>query len=215
VWLPGTDEQPKMNAPKMKQDRQRLIKLIHVAKRDIALDDDSYRAILQRIGSKASAADLTVPELEKVLEHMKRSGFKVRSKKSDRPQASDDQSKMIRGLWLELAGMEVVRNSSEAALGAFVKRMTKVDTLQWLSTEQASQVIEHLKEWRERVTKDRRAKLAKAMHLALPTSYEMLMAQEEQLRDGAGLVLGRKASVVDMTETEFQTVLRHYAEEEA
>lgn len=194
-------------------DRQRLIKLIHVAKRDLALDDDSYRAILQRIGKKTSAADLTVPELEKVLEHMKCSGFKVRSKKGDRPQASDDQSKMIRGLWLELAGMEVVRNSSEAALGAFVKRMAKVDTLQWLSTEQASQVTEHLKEWLERVTKDRRTKLAKAMRLAPPTSIEALAAQEEQLRDAAGLVLGRKASVGDMTETEFQTVLRHFAKE--
>ncbi|MCG8991482.1 regulatory protein GemA [Laribacter hongkongensis] len=194
-------------------DRQRLIKLIHVAKRDLALDDDSYRTILQRIGKKTSAADLTVPELEKVLEHMKRSGFKVRSKKGDRPQASDDQSKMIRGLWLELAGMEVVRNSSEAALGAFVKRMAKVDTLQWLSTEQASQVIEHLKEWRERVTKQRRAQLVKAMGLAAPTSIEALAAQEEQLRDAAGLTLGRKASVGDMTETEFQTVLRHFAKE--
>lgn len=195
------------------QDRQRLIRLIHVAKRELVLDDDSYRAILQRIGKKASAADLTVPELEKVLEHMKRSGFKVRSKKGDRPQASDDQSKMIRGLWLELAGMEVVRNSSEAALGAFVKRMTKVDTLQWLSTEQASQVIEHLKEWRERVTKQRRAQLVKAMGLPAPTSIEALAEQEEQLRDAAGLVLGRKASVSDMTETEFQTVLRHFAKE--
>lgn len=196
------------------QDRQRLIRLIHVAKRELILDDDSYRAILQRIGKKASTADLTVPELEKVLEHMKRSGFKVRSKKGDRPQASDDQSKMIRGLWLELAGMEVVRNSSEAALGAFVKRMTKVDTLQWLSTEQASQMIEHLKEWRERVTKDRRVKLTSAMRLAPPTSIEALAAQEEQLRDAVGLVLGRKASVGDMTETEFQTVLRHFAKED-
>lgn len=196
-------------------DRQRLIRLIHVAKRDLALDDDSYRAILQRIGKKASAADLAVPELEKVLEHMKRSGFKVRSKKGDRPQASDDQSKMIRGLWLELAGMEVVRNSSEAALGAFVKRMAKVDTLQWLSTEQASQVIEHLKEWLGRVTTTRRNTLAKALCLPQPTSIEALAAQEEQLRDAAGLVLGRKAGVGDMTETEFQSVLRHFAKEEA
>lgn len=204
-----------MHAQEIQQARQRLIKLIHVAKRDIALDDDSYRAILLRIGNKASAADLTVPELEKVLEHMKRSGFKVRSKKNDRPLASDDQSKMIRGLWLALAGMEVVRNSSEAALGAFVKRMTKVDTLQWLSTEQASQVIEHLKEWRERVTKERRVKLAKVMHLARPTSIEAFMAQDAQLCDGVGLVLGCRAGVAELTETAFQTVLRHYAGEGA
>ncbi|XLM22170.1 regulatory protein GemA, partial [Chromobacterium piscinae] len=62
------------------QDRQRLIRLIHVAKRELALDDDSYRAILQRIGRQASAADLSVPELNQVLEYLKRNGFKVRSK---------------------------------------------------------------------------------------------------------------------------------------
>ena len=44
-------------------DRQRLIRLIHVAKRDLSMDDDTYRAILLRIGKKASSADLTIPEL--------------------------------------------------------------------------------------------------------------------------------------------------------
>lgn len=66
-------------------NRQRLIRLIHVAKRDLSMDDDTYRAILQRIGKKASSADLTIPELEKVLEHLKRSGFKVRSKSKSAP----------------------------------------------------------------------------------------------------------------------------------
>ena len=141
--------------------RNQNLAKIHIAKKQLGMDDDTYRAVLLRFGKKESAADLSIPEMEKVLEHMKRSGFKVRSKKIDRPQANDDQSKMIRGLWLELGGMEVVRNSSESALGAFVKRMTKVDTLQWLSSRQASQVIEHLKEWRERIVQTRRQQLLK------------------------------------------------------
>ena len=89
-------------------NRQRLIRLIHVAKRDLSMDDDTYRAILLRFGKKASSADLTIPELEKVLEHLKRSGFKVRSKakpaqaKPSRPLAQDGESKKIRALWLFL-----------------------------------------------------------------------------------------------------------------
>lgn len=130
------------------QDRQRLIKLIHVAKRDIALDDDSYRAILQRIGKKTSAADLTVPELEKVLEHMKRSGFKVRSKaKPSRPLALDAESRKVRALWLFMHQLGVVQNPSEAALAAYVKRITGVDALQWSSGDQAASLIETLKKW--------------------------------------------------------------------
>ncbi|RAS18903.1 phage gp16-like protein [Microvirgula sp. AG722] len=203
-----------MNAPQMNQERQRLIRLVHVAKRDLGLDDGSYRAILLRIGKKASAANLTVPELEKVLEYMKRSGFKVRSKNSGLSLADDPQSKMIRGLWLELASMGVVRNPSELALRTFVARMTRVDMLKWLSAEQASQVIEHLKEWRERVIWDRRARLAKAMHLASPSSIEQMAAQEDQLRDAANQVLGRRASVGDMTEIEFKAVIGHFVRED-
>ena len=194
-------------------NRQRLIRLIHVAKRDLALDDDSYRAILQRIGKQASSSKLTILQLSQVLEYMKQAGFKVRSKAGGRPLAKDCQSKMIRGIWLELAGMEVVRNASEEALATFVKRMAKVDTLQWLSTEQASLVIEHLKEWRQRVIKARRAQLHKAMGLPVPAGIEAQAVQEEQMREAAGAVLGHKTSVAEMTETAFQAVLAHFTTE--
>lgn len=138
----------------MRADRQRLIRLIHVAKRDLQLDDDIYRAILQRVGGKDSSSDLTVPELEKVLEHMKRSGFKVRSKakhlapaKSSRPLAQDAESKKIRALWLFMHQIGVVKNPSEEALASYVKRITGVDALQWINGDQAETLIESLKKW--------------------------------------------------------------------
>lgn len=135
----------------MAESRNQLIKLIHVAKRSLNMDESSYRHILQTIGGAASAADLSVPKLELVLEHLKKCGFTVRSnKKPQRKLADDQQSKMIRGLWLELANFGVVKDPSEQALASFVKRMTKVSALQWLSSKQASQVIENLKQWRDR-----------------------------------------------------------------
>lgn len=135
----------------MAESRNQLIKLIHVAKRSLNMDESSYRNILQTIGGAASAADLSVPKLELVLEHLKKCGFTVRSnKKPQRNLADDQQSKMIRGLWLELANSGVVKDPSEQALASFVKRMTKVSALQWLSSKQASQVIENLKQWRDR-----------------------------------------------------------------
>jgi hypothetical protein len=47
----------------------------------------------------------------------------------------------------------IVKNPSEAALASYVKRLTGVDRLEWLSTEQASSVIETLKKWQKRMTK--------------------------------------------------------------
>lgn len=130
--------------------RKQLLKLIHVGRRELGMDDDAYRAMLQSLEKVNSAADLTIPGMEKVLEHMKRCGFKVRSKTPGRAKASDAQSRMIRGLWLELAEKGIVRHADESALVAFVKRMTGTEALQWLKPQQASKVIEELKKWRNR-----------------------------------------------------------------
>jgi len=154
-----------MSAIRNPNTRQSLIRLIHVAKRDLALDDDTYRALLVAATGKDSSAGLSVPQLERVLAHMKRSGFTVRHKApADRPRNSrhplgslsrvidqDAQSKKIRALWLSLHDVGVVRDCSEAALAAYVKRITGIDALQWLDGEQASRVIETLKKWRARV----------------------------------------------------------------
>ena len=156
----------------MRADRQGLIRLIHVAKRDLQLDDDTYRTILQRVAGKGSSSELTVPELEKVLEHMKRSGFKVRSKgkaprsaqpakaKPSRPLAQDGESKKVRALWQFLHQLGVVKNPAEEALAAYVKRIAGVDALQWINGEQAERLIETMKKWAMRFLPERVKALA-------------------------------------------------------
>lgn len=136
-------------------NRLRLIKLIHVARRELGIDDDTYRLMLagmKVLGGATSTADLSVPNLMKVLEQLKLKGFKVRPNKDQkRSLADDEQSKKIRSLWLTLHDLGVVRDPSEAALAKFVQSMTRVSALQWLSTKQASRVIENLKQWLLRV----------------------------------------------------------------
>ncbi len=137
-------------------NRLRLIKLIHVARRELGMDDDTYRLLLsgmKGLGGATSTANLSVPNLYRVLEQLKQRGFKVRPSKKQRPLAADDQSKKIRALWLALHGAGEVRDPSEEALGKFVMKMTGVQALQWLSGEQASQVIENLKKWQRRVAR--------------------------------------------------------------
>jgi phage gp16-like protein len=140
-------------------NRQRLIRLIHVAKRDLQMDDDSYRAVLAKVAKKTSAADLTIPELERTLEHLKLCGFKVRSKsksanpskpakaKPSRPMAHGPEAKKIRALWLFLYELGAVKNPSEEALAAYVKRIAGVDALQWINGAQAEHLIETMKKW--------------------------------------------------------------------
>lgn len=145
-----------MKAAPVDPNRLRYIRLIHVARRELRMDDDTYRMLLagmKGLDGATSTADLSVPNLMKVLEQLKQRGFKVRPNQSGkRPQANDDQSKKIRSLWLTLHDLGAVRAPSEAALAKFVKSMTRVSALQWLNAAQASRVIEHLKQWHRRVT---------------------------------------------------------------
>ncbi|WP_347506132.1 gp16 family protein [Pseudomonas anguilliseptica] len=144
-----------MKAAPSNPNRIRLIKLIHVARRELRMDDETYRLMLagmKGLGGATSTADLSVPNLLRVLEQLKQKGFKVRpNKKAKRPLADDEQSKKIRALWLTLHDMGAVRDPSEEALAKYVLRMTKVAALQWLNAAQASQVIENLKQWMGRV----------------------------------------------------------------
>ncbi len=124
---------------------------IHIAKKQLAMDDDAYRAMLKNIGGVESAKDLSQSAVGRVLAHLKRCGFKAVAKKSDRKQADDAQSRKIRALWLQLHQLGAVRDPSEQALAAWIKRMGKVDALQWLPTDVASKAIEELKQWIKRV----------------------------------------------------------------
>jgi len=136
--------------------RSHLIRLIHVAKRDLCLTDDVYRDMLQHAVGASSVAKLSVRQLEQVLSTLKSRGFVIKKAAkrvaADKPeQPVDRHSRMVRELWIELHSLGAVRDSTEAALNGFVRRMVGVDALQWLSNKQTSDVIEHLKKWRSRV----------------------------------------------------------------
>jgi len=150
-------------AAKHEAERLRLIKLIHVGRRELNMDEESYRAMLSNmpeLEGATSTAKLSVPKLKLVLELLKTKGFKVTPKaknsvkkprKIDLKQADDAQSRLIRHLWLELHTIGAVRDSSEVALSRYVFRITQVNALQWLDSNQASRVIESLKKWHKRV----------------------------------------------------------------
>ena len=138
--------------------RNQIIK-IHALKGSLKLDDAMYRDVLSGYGVVTSKK-LTITKADQLIDDLTRKAVaagtweerKPAAKaKTTRKLADDDQSKMIRGIWIELHEMGAVRDSSEAALASYVKRMTGAAALQWLSVIQAQTVIEALKKWRKRV----------------------------------------------------------------
>lgn len=127
-------------------EQKREIQLIKIAQKQLGMDDDTYRAMLWSVARVKSSTELDFAGRKKVLDHLQACGFK-RTKPQPRALADDPQSKKIRALWLELHAAGKVRNPSETALAAFVKRQTGRDALQWLTAREASNVIEELKKW--------------------------------------------------------------------
>ncbi len=127
-------------------EQKREIQLIKIAQKQLGMDDHTYRSVLWSVARVKSSTELDFAGRKKVLEHMEACGFK-RTKPQPRKVADDPQSMKMRALWLELHAAGKVRNPSESALAAFVKRQTGRDALQWLNTREASAVIEDLKKW--------------------------------------------------------------------
>ena len=127
-------------------EQKREIQLIKIAQKQLGMDDETYRAMLWAVARVKSCTELDFAGRKNVLAHMEACGFK-RTKPQPRKLADDPQSKMIRALWLQLHEAGKVRNPSESALAAFVKRQTKRDDLHWLNSREASALIEELKKW--------------------------------------------------------------------
>jgi phage gp16-like protein len=137
--------------------RTHLIRLIHVARRDLDMADDTYRTLVGQLAAgKTSSADCTVPELERIVAHLKKAGFKVRKPKAVKPTetralATDAESRKLRAVWLLLHQIGATHSNTEAALAAYVKRMTGVDDLHFARRPNDKyRAIEGLKAWAAR-----------------------------------------------------------------
>jgi phage gp16-like protein len=133
------------------QLRRAEIAQIHIAKSQLGMDDDTYRAMLWSVGRVRSSSDLDWRGRKAVLDHLKRSGFKVQAKPQTRRLDLDAESQKARKLWLLLGEAGELRDTSERALAAYVHRVAKVDDLRFTNGKQIERVIESLKKWCSRV----------------------------------------------------------------
>jgi phage gp16-like protein len=126
--------------------RSALLAKVHVAKKQLRLDDDTYRDLLARTTGQRSAAGLTDRQLVAVLDALKAAGWQApASKAMGKPHVAK-----VLALWADMCAQGIPRDASDAALTSFVKRMTGIDRIEWLTVPPASKVIEGLKAWRAR-----------------------------------------------------------------
>lgn len=65
-------------ARSLNTERIRLTRLVHVARRDLGMDESTYRDILRMHFKVASCSDLSIDGLDRLVKHLKSCGFVVK-----------------------------------------------------------------------------------------------------------------------------------------
>lgn len=127
------------------------IAAIHVAKKHLGLDDDTYRAKLARITGKSSVKEMTEAERQKVLTTLRNEGFTsapAARRANGRQKLTGKYAKRLQALWIAAWNLGIVRDRDDNALVAFVKRQTGLDHTRFLVyADDAKRAIEALKGW--------------------------------------------------------------------
>ena len=131
-------------------DRKAMLAKAHIARKELGLDDESYRSILVRITGRESSGKCTRPQLVDLLGEFKRLGWKGSAPARHRPASDKAHVRKVFALWKDLCDAGCVRIPSRAGLMMFCRRMAGVDDPEWLTPDQAAKVIEGLKAWRAR-----------------------------------------------------------------
>ncbi|MEA1988067.1 MAG: regulatory protein GemA [Pseudomonadota bacterium] len=135
--------------------RQSNLAKIHIAKKDLGMADDAYRAMLLDVAKVDSASKLDFHGQYAVLQRLKELGWKPKSRKigpKARKPGTKSQGDKIRALWIEMADIGIIKNGSEDALRTYIKRMSKgkFEAPQFCDQDMASRIIESLKQWKRR-----------------------------------------------------------------
>lgn len=162
--------------------RRRQLAQIHIAAKQLGLDDDTYRAMLREVAGVTSAGDLTDTGRRRVLDHLRRLGWHARPtrKRIAYPGTPHniDREAQLQKIEAQLADMGLPWSYADA----IARRQTGIERVAWVrSREQLAAIIAALA-----VEQEKRALLAQVdEHLkALGWDRETLVEQAQTLPKG-------------------------------
>lgn len=133
--------------------RQRQLAMIHIGKKDLGLDDETYRDMLHAVARVRSSADLDHHGREAVIKHLRACGARF-TPTGRRQYQRGTQAALMAHIWSCLAKAGHI-DKSDRALRAWIKKTTATyhpdkcgyDGPELCPPGVARKVIEHLKEW--------------------------------------------------------------------
>lgn len=128
------------------KDRQAMIAKIHIAKKQLHLDDASYRDLLYRLTRHESCGEMTLKQLDQVLDEMRRLGFKPVAKHGSKPRVAQDRQALLDKVEAILAEKQLHWNYARA----MAKTMFDRDAIEWLNERQLYKLVQALAVYQQR-----------------------------------------------------------------
>jgi hypothetical protein len=120
-------------------------RMVQAARRQLDLDDATWRALLERVAGVRSSSDLDQATFTALVFDLERLGFNNTSRGKpfgERPGfATGAQLALIKRLW----GEYIAQPGGETGLSTWLRRTYHIDHLRWLGFDQARGAIEGLK----------------------------------------------------------------------
>lgn len=183
--------------------RRAAVVKVQIARRDLGLDEDTYRSILERLTGRTSSVDCSDAELGRVLDEFKAKGWTPklmagghrspadqaaiakRPHRSRHAPADHPAAKKARALWLSLWNLGEIRDPSEPALEAFARRQLGIERLQWADQALTYKLIEALKAMAERAGWSQQLDKTHQGFEVETLKARLLLAQEQRLANRA------------------------------
>lgn len=131
--------------------RKSLIAMIHIGKARLGMDEETYRAWLEKRTGKRSSAGMTFEELSRLVAELRAQGALngaaskvIGGRGGNRP--TEAQWNLARHLARQI-GLE--GGIEGRAFASFVKRIVKVENPRFLTKEAMQKVLTGLEKWRD------------------------------------------------------------------
>lgn len=129
--------------------------LIHVAKAQLGMSEEDYRAMLSSMGA-GSSKELNHVQFDELMRRFEAGGFKSRAskgKKFRRLPAADDRTPLLKKIGSILADAGL----SHAYADGIARRMFGVESYSWLNADQLWRLVAALSIWVKRKKKEGRS----------------------------------------------------------
>lgn len=131
-----------------KASRNQRIAAIHMGKKQLGLDDDTYRDMLEQVTGKRSAKDMTDDDLVKVIQHLDQLGFSKREF-GNKPKVKLSKDALIGKIEAHLAENKLHWNYAKG----IAKQMFQKEALEFCTENQLWRIVAAL-EYKKKRTDD-------------------------------------------------------------